>query len=82
MQIRHIGGISDFGKFALLRHPMNDRTLAVCCYLTGGNEQTKDRERHFDYLKTSAPVSNGHLHRFAEYPSWRCRIVSAASTPC
>ena len=51
MQPRYVGGIGDFGKFALLRHLMKDRRLAVCWYLTGENEETKDRERHFDYLK-------------------------------
>ena len=51
MQLVHVGGISDFGKFALLRYLMKDRRLAVCCYLTGKNDETKDRERHFDYLK-------------------------------
>jgi hypothetical protein len=25
--------------------------LAVCCYLMGGKYETKDRDRHFDYLK-------------------------------
>jgi hypothetical protein len=30
---------------------MKQRRLAVCCYLTGENEETKDRERYFDYLK-------------------------------
>jgi hypothetical protein len=51
MQLRCVGGIGDFGKFALLRHLMRDRRLAVCCYLTSENDQTKDREKHFDYLK-------------------------------
>ena len=51
MQPHYLGGIGDFGKFALLRHLMKDRRLAVCCYLTGGKYETKDRERHFDYLK-------------------------------
>jgi hypothetical protein len=51
MQLRCVGGIGDFGKFALLRHLTRDRRLAVCCYLTGENDETKDRERHFDYLK-------------------------------
>jgi hypothetical protein len=51
MQLQYVGGIGDFGKFALLRHLMKDRRLAVCCHLTGENEGTKDRERHFDYLK-------------------------------
>jgi hypothetical protein len=51
MQLRCVGGIGDFGKFALLRHLMKDRRLAVCWYLTGENEEIKDRERHFGYLK-------------------------------
>jgi len=51
MQVEQIGGVSDFGKFALLRHLTKDRRVAVCWYLTGNNGQTKDRDRHFDYLK-------------------------------
>ena len=51
MQLRQIGGVSDFGKFALLRHLMKDRRLAVCWYLTGEVDEARDRERHFDYLK-------------------------------
>jgi hypothetical protein len=51
MLLQYIGGIGDFGKFALLRHLMKDRRLAVCWYLTGESEETNDRERHFDYLK-------------------------------
>ncbi len=51
MQIEQIGGAGDFGKFALLRHLMKDRRLAVCWYLTGKSSEAKDRDRHFDYLK-------------------------------
>ena len=51
MQVGQIGGVGDFGKFALLRHLMKDRRLAVCWYLTGESDETKDRDRHFDYLK-------------------------------
>ena len=51
IQLRYLGGIGDFGKFALLRHLMRDRRLAVCCYLRSENDEAKDRERHFDYLK-------------------------------
>ena len=51
MQRRYVGGIDDFAKFALLRHVMKHRHLAVCWYLTGENEERKDRERYFDYLK-------------------------------
>ena len=51
MRVRDIGGIGDFGKFALLRHLMKDRRLAVCWYLTGESDETKDGEKHFDYLK-------------------------------
>ena len=47
----YLGGIADFGKFAMLRQLMKDRRLAVCWYLTGENWETKDRERHFDYAK-------------------------------
>jgi hypothetical protein len=51
MQLQYFGGIGDFGKFALLRHLMKGRRLAVCWHLTGETNQTKDRERHFAYLK-------------------------------
>ena len=39
MQRRYAGGIDDFAKFALLRHVMKHRRLAVCWYLTGENEE-------------------------------------------
>jgi hypothetical protein len=70
MQIHQIGGIGDFGKFALLRHLMKDRRLAVCWYLTGASDGTKDRDRHFDYLKRPdefrhfAPEVFDHLVEF------------------
>ena len=52
MQVGQIGGVGDFGKFALLRHLMKDRRLAVCWYLTGAsNNEVRDPDRHFDYLK-------------------------------
>jgi len=51
MQVEQIGGVGDFGKFALLRHLTKDRRLAVCWYLTGESNDGKDRDRHFDYLK-------------------------------
>lgn len=51
MQIEQIGGVGDFGKFALLRHLTKDRRLAVCWYLTGERGPTRDRDRHFDYLR-------------------------------
>jgi len=51
MQVGQIGGVGDFGKFALLRHLTKDRRLAVCWYLTGECNEGKDRDRHFDYLK-------------------------------
>ena len=49
--MQYFGGIGDFVKFALLRHLMKDRRLAVCCYLPGGNCKARVPERHFDYLK-------------------------------
>src|SRR5215467_7574064 len=72
MQPRHLGGIGDFGKFALLRHLMKDRRLAVCWYLTGENEETADRERHFDFLRH--PDDFRHLapevfDQLAEFPA-------------
>jgi hypothetical protein len=51
MQVEQMGGVGDFGKFALLRHLMKDRRLAACWYLTGESIVAKDRDRHFDYLK-------------------------------
>jgi hypothetical protein len=51
MQIRHIGGAGDFGKFALLRHVMEGRRLAFCWYVAGVNDCRKDDEKHFDYLR-------------------------------
>lgn len=51
MRIRHIGGIGDFGKLALLRHLMQGRRLAVCSYLTGASDEVKDLDKHFDYLR-------------------------------
>jgi hypothetical protein len=51
MQVEQIGGAGDFGKFALLRHLMRGRQLAVCWYLSGEGKSTKDRDKHFNYLK-------------------------------
>ena len=51
MRIQHIGGIGDFGKFALLRHLMQNRRLAVCWYLTAAGDGTRDHDKHFDYLR-------------------------------
>jgi hypothetical protein len=51
MQVGQIGGVGDFGKFALLRHLTKDRQLAVCWYLSGESNEGKDRDRLFDYLK-------------------------------
>ena len=70
MQVAQIGGVGDFGKFALLRHLMKDRRLAVCWYLTGETDATKNRDRHFDYLKRPddfrhfAPEVFDHLVEF------------------
>jgi hypothetical protein len=59
MQSRQIGGIGDFGKFALLRHLMQGRRLAVCFCLSGANGEGTDKTRHFDYL--SQPDKFRHL---------------------
>lgn len=59
MQVQYIGGAGDFGKFALLRHLMQGRRLAVCWYLTGANDKTRDHDRQFDYL--TRPDSFRHL---------------------
>jgi hypothetical protein len=50
MQIQYSGGVGDFGKFALLRHLMQGRRLAVCWYLTGANDKPRNHDKHFDYL--------------------------------
>jgi|SRR5215831_13235485 len=70
MQIQYSGGAGDFGKFALLRHLMQGRRLAVCWYLTGANDKTRDHDRHFDYLtrpdkfRDLAPEWYGQLAEF------------------
>jgi len=51
MQVGQIGGVGDFGKFALLRHLMKGRRLAVCWYLANDEKASKDRDKHFNYLK-------------------------------
>jgi hypothetical protein len=51
MQIQHVGGVGDFGKFALLRHIMQGRRLAVCWYVAGVNDGAKVDEKHFNYLR-------------------------------
>lgn len=51
MQLGQIGGVGDFGKFALLRHLMKGRRLAVCWYLSGDKKTSKDRDKHFNYLR-------------------------------
>src|SRR6267143_3522121 len=51
MQIRHVGGVGDFGKFALLKHVMQGRRLAVCWYVVDANNGAKDDEKHFNYLR-------------------------------
>ena len=52
MQIGHVGGIGDFGKFALLRYLMQDRRLAICWYATcASDRKIEDDGKHFDYLK-------------------------------
>jgi hypothetical protein len=76
MQIQYIGGIGDFGKLALLRHLRKDRRLAVCWYLTGENDETKDREKHFNYLKR--PDEFRHLA--PEVFDWLAEIVDGIDT--
>lgn len=51
MQSGHIGGVGDFGKFALLRHLMQGRRLAVCFCLSHTNGKEVNRARYFDYLR-------------------------------
>lgn len=47
--MRRTGGIDDFGKFALLRHLMTGRLLAVCACLTA-NDEVKDGDKYYEYL--------------------------------
>jgi hypothetical protein len=74
MQIRHIGGIGDFGKFALVRYLAQNRRLAVCWYLTDGSDGKEDYGKHFEYLKQPdqfrhlAPELYDQLVIFAQYP--------------
>jgi hypothetical protein len=52
MQVGRVGGIGDFGKFALLRYLMQDRRVAVCWYTACSDDgKTEDCAGHFDYLK-------------------------------
>jgi hypothetical protein len=46
-----IGGVSDFGKFALLRHLMHGRRLVVCFCRSHANSDEQDRTNNFDYLR-------------------------------
>jgi hypothetical protein len=72
MRGEHIGGVGDFGKFALLRHLMQGRRLAVCFCLGNANDVEGDRARHFDYLgqpdkfQHLAPELFAQLMQFAE----------------
>lgn len=71
MQRGHIGGVGDFGKFALLRHLKQGRRLAVCFCLSHANGEVKDRAKYFDYLSQPekfqhlAPELFGQLVQFA-----------------
>ena len=75
MKIQLVGGVGDFGKFALLRHLMPGRRLAVCMYLTGARDEAKDHSRHFDYV--GRPEQFRHLcpelfDQLAEFVNIRC----------
>jgi hypothetical protein len=59
MQTQYSGSVGDFGKFALLRHLMQGRRLAVCWYLTGDIDQTTNQDRYFEYL--TRPHAFRHL---------------------
>jgi hypothetical protein len=50
MQDRYVGSVGDFGKLALLRCLMPGRRLAVCWYLTSGENAGKPG-KSFDYLE-------------------------------
>ena len=74
MKIQLVGGVGDFGKFALLRHLMPGRRLAICLYLTGAKSEAKDH-RHFDYVRR--PEQFRHLapelfDQLVEFVSVRC----------
>lgn len=66
----HIGGVGDFGKFALLRHLMPGRRLAVCFCLGSANDEEGDRAKYFEYLRQPdrfrhlAPELFGQLVQF------------------
>jgi len=51
MQDRYAGNIGDFGKLALLRCLMEGRRLAVCWYMTNGEEDDERSNKSFDYLE-------------------------------
>jgi len=74
MQIRHIGGIGDFGKFALVRYLAQNRRLAVCWYLTDASDGKQDYAKHLEYLKQPdqfrhlAPELYDQLVAFAQCP--------------
>jgi hypothetical protein len=75
MRVQRFGGISDFGKFALLRHITHGRQLSICMYLSGTNNQVIDQRKHFDYL--SRPEEFRHLapelfDQLADYVEHRC----------
>jgi hypothetical protein len=50
MQDQWAGNIGDFGKLALLRQLMDGRRLAICWYLTCGQDEQPYRGKYFDYL--------------------------------
>ena len=69
MQIRHIGGIGDFGKFALVRYLAQNRRLAVCWYLTDASDGKEDYSKHFEYLALLWQIF------WHDWRSWDSRII-------
>jgi hypothetical protein len=51
MQEAWVGNVGDFGKFALLRHLVDGRRLAICWYLTKEKRRGRQHDKHFYYLK-------------------------------
>jgi hypothetical protein len=51
MRSGYVGGVGDFGKFALLRHLMRSRRLAVYFCLSNANGDESGQARYFDYLR-------------------------------
>lgn len=81
MQETWVGNVGDFGKFALLRHLIDGRRLAICWYQTKRQSTGLQQEKYFGYLNRPgefrhlAPEVFDALKQIvAESPSERGRI--------